>query len=488
MPLFIYKNKIQPLMFAFSNIWKAIKHSPHRWCLIALFIYAFTAIYVHSNKAFYKNPDAIVIYDATGYYAHLQWWFTGQDVDFTLHSQRPHQNFLIPITTKNQQASQVNKYSTGVALLQVPFFLIGHVVAGYQEVHQDGLWRPYMWWTTFGALLYAWMALVLVWLFLRPHFEDKVIAVVLLGLGLGTNWWNYTINAPFMSHNYSCFLFALTLLFSQKWYQSGKWSHFLVLAIGVALIANTRLPNLVYGLVIAFGGVYDWPSLKTRVQFLAKNWVQLLVGLYIIILSFFPQLYYWRQATGYWFFNAYANNGEGFFWTQPLILEILIGYRKGWLIYTPLMFLALAGFIQLYRQHRAWFPSIALYTLVNIYVVSCWGCWWYGGSFGMRALVEAMIPLAFPLAAFLQWAQQRRWSRAFFTGAVVFFIGLNMLHIYQQEQGILHWDSMSRATYWHSFGVFPPYSEEFRAAQDSLWIHPNTALESKRIERVSTIW
>ncbi len=475
-------------MSLYTSVKRRFGTIANKFSLLALFIYLVTAVILHKNKELFYSPQFIIAFDAMGYYSYLQWLFISEERDVKVIAQEFNPHYTVKTYNTAGEEVFVNKYSTGLAMLQVPFFLIGHVVAHVRDFPQDGLSAPYLWWTTFGALLYAFLALLILRRFLLRYYNDGVVGFVLLGIIFATNWWYYIFHHPFMSHNYSCFLFILTLYCSQRWYETGAWKHYIPLAIGVGLIAAVRVPNLVYGVVLAFGGVYNLESLQKRLSFLGAHWLQMVVGAVIVVGFFVPQLWYWHETTGHWWFNTYLANDEHFYWAEPMVGEVLIGYRKGWFIYTPIVMLMLFGLFFLRRQYPQWLPSIIIYLVINIYVVSCWGWWWYGGSFGMRALTESMIPLALPFAALLHWAKDRAWSRAFFFGAIFFFTTLNQLQTHQYAIMVIHYQSMTRKAYWHSFGKFPPYSKEFRAKNDSLFYHPNMHLESHREQRVSTIW
>lgn len=475
-------------MSTLTNKLPFLKKIAYPYCTVVLFTFALTAVILHKNKELFYHPYYIIAFDSMGYYQYMQWFWLEDSPPVQEAAQEFNPHFTVKSQNRAGEEIFVNKYSVGVALLQSPFFIMGHWIAKAGGWYVNGWSTPYIWCTTFGSLLYAFLALLFLARFLLQHYEDPVVAVVLAAVVGATNWWYYIFHQPYMSHNYTCFLFALTLYYSQQWYKTGAWKHYIPLAIGVGLIAAVRIPNLVYGLVLAFGGVYNKESLQKRLLFLWEQWEQMLVGAFIVVAVLYPQLWYWKTVTGYAWFNAYAANEEHFYWLQPMIAEVLIGYRKGWFVYTPVMLLAVWGFINLYQQKKAFFPSILLYLVLNIYIVSCWGWWWYGGSFGMRALMECCIPLALPLAALLEWARKKTWTKAFFYGAIVWFIFLNQLQTHQHDLGILHYQSMTREAYWHAFLKFPPYSEEFHAEMDSLLYHPNMHLESHREEYVSTIW
>lgn len=180
----------------------------------------------------------------------------------------------------------------------------------------------------------------------------------------------------------------------------------------------------------------------------------------LFFITFIPLLLYWHQTTGYWFINSYGKTQGTFFFSDPMIGEILWGYKKGWLVYSPLMFLSILGLFFLYQRLSNIFWGIFLYTLLNWYIVSAWWCWWYGGSFGMRALIESMLPLSFALASFLHWAFQRKWKQIPITLLIIGGLGLNMLQSYQYAHNCIHSFGMTKNAYWTVFGKIPPLSPE----------------------------
>ena len=73
---------------------------------------------------------------------------------------------------------------------------------------------------------------------------------------------------------------------------------------------------------------------------------------------------------------------------------------------TEFLIFALIGFYWLYKYQRKIFPAIFLFSVIFIYICFAWDIWWYGGSLGIRAMVQAYAVLAFPLAAFTQFTQR----------------------------------------------------------------------------------
>ena len=152
------------------------------------------------------------------------------------------------------------------------------------------------------------------------------------------------------------------------------------------------------------------------------------------------------MITGHWFFYSYIN--ESFFFTKPRIFETLISFRKGLFIYTPLMFVAFIGLFFIKKRLPQLSSAIWLFTIVNIYVVSSWWCWWYGGSFGLRAYIEMFalwsIPLAIIIEKVVAFNKILKWSSLTFLSLLVL---LNIFQSVQYWRGALHWDGMNYKLY-----------------------------------------
>ena len=122
--------------------------------------------------------------------------------------------------------------------------------------------------------------------------------------------------------------------------------------------------------------------LKKKIQLLFehKKSVFLLILTGIIMIS--PQLFLWKYSSGQWIYNSYAAYGHEFHFTHPHIIEGFFSYRKGWLLYSPIMTIAIIGLIPFYRRFKFFFAGVFIFLLLNIYFVLSWHMWWYAGCFG----------------------------------------------------------------------------------------------------------
>jgi hypothetical protein len=179
-----------------------------------------------------------------------------------------------------------------------------------------------------------------------------------------------------------------------------------------------------------------------------------------IILSFFVllcigaiQVTYWYLYSGSLIYYGYKNPGEGFEFLWPYTLKFLFSFRKGWLIYTPLMVFSLWGIYLLWKKKSPIFLSVFLFFFVNLYVVSSWSCWWYAQSMGQRAMVQSYAVMSLPLGyALMAISKQKLWKRSLNAVVIILLVVLNLFQTWQIRHNIISKDRMTFAYYLNTFG------------------------------------
>ena len=163
-----------------------------------------------------------------------------------------------------------------------------------------------------------------------------------------------------------------------------------------------------------------------------------------------PQLVYWKYSTGSWVYYSYGE--EGFYFNHPHIIDGLFSYRKGWFIYTPLMLFFVIGFFFMRKRIPELLLPLSIFLLLNIYVVFSWWCWWYGGSFGARPMIDSYGLLALPFATLLEKViSRKKWQKIMASVFLLFFIYMNLFQTRQYRTSMIHWDSMTKQAYWKVF-------------------------------------
>jgi len=335
---------------------------------------AILAIFININLRMYgdeyNKPKNVVANDVIDYYAYLPAAFIYGDM--TLNFKETDPDFFSDKIWgfKQENEKYVLKYTMGLSLMYLPFFLLSHCYAMVSEYPTDGYSFPYEGGLIFASLFYFILGLVFLRLFLKKYFSDNVIAAVLLVISLATNMTHYLVYEPAMSHSFMFFLMCLFIYLTDKWHNNNKIGTAIFIGITMGLISLIRPTNIIIGLLFLLWNVNSFSAIKEKTRLFIKNYKSLIIIVFFTFLIWIPQFLYWHSVTGHFLYYSY--NNEGFFFLKPKILHVLLGFRKGWLIYTPVMFFALLGILTVYKTHNRWFFGILTFVVLNIYIISSW--------------------------------------------------------------------------------------------------------------------
>jgi len=355
----------------------------------------------------WKQPggEATISWDAASYYMYLPAQFIYKDLKKCAFGDSILKQYAFADRFEaghlHPSGNYVLQYAAGQAVIYSPFFLIGHLVAKSSDTWPaDGFSYPYQVSIGLGMLLYALLGLCVLRKALLYVFTDKAVAVTLVVIVFSTNYLNYAAIDGAMTHNTLFTVYALLILFIIKFYKRPTLPSALAVGLLIGIATLTRPTEIIAWILPACWGITRTQDIRERLRFMAAN-VQYPVS---ALLAFGAvtsvQLIYWKRIAGSWLVYSYGN--QGFSFLRPHIIECLFSYRAGWFVYTPVMILSLIGLAALYKNHRQYYWSIFLFSLVFMYVCFSWDIWWYGGSLGKRAMIQAYPALAFPLAAFFQ--------------------------------------------------------------------------------------
>lgn len=434
----------------------------HKWFLLSYAVIVLCVIFTSNSWKMFKEYPYQFNYgnDVNQYYSYLPSAVIHDDLSMSYYNERGY--WLVADTN----GVPLQKMTMGMSLLYSPFFMVGHTVALNSTYKADGYSKPYSTSLKIGTYLYVIIGLFLLYLSLLYFFSPVISALSILLIFLSTNLFYYTLCEGEMSHSYLFFLFSVIIFNSIKWFETYKTKNilFLGLAFGMAvLIRPTSALMFVFILFYALS--------KTNVIDLIKE--QYKIILVTIILFFIPlffQMLYWKIYGGNWMRWSYGD--ESFYFSSPHIIEFLVGYRKGWLVYTPIMIFALIGMLFLKKKIPAMKWSIPLISFLAIYILSSWWCWWFGGSFGSRSMVEYYALLIFPLAAFIDKIATLKYIKYGFILIFGFTIFYNILGTHKKNWWEVHWDSMSKASFWYTFSKIG-LNEEEKVELETLHINPD---------------
>lgn len=398
----------------------------------------------------WQQPENIIAWDVKSYYAYLPAVFVQHDYTLSFINDDPDYYFQYYWPYCTDEGKYVIKTSMGLAILYAPFFLGSHLLASPLGYVADGYTAPYALALVLASIFYTVLGCAFLRKVLLRRFSEAVTTLTLVVTVIFTNLcWYATLGTP-MSHAFTFCLFSLFMLLTENWYARPSIGRTLGIGLLAGFIALVRPGNIIILLYFVLYGISNFSDLKERIGHLFRNWDKLLIMAVAAVAVWIPQILYWHSLTGQLFYYSYGSD-ERFFFAQPKMLAVLAGFRKGLLPYTPAMLFALLGFIPLFRR-KGDFWSVAVFSVVNLYIISSWWCWWYGGCFGMRAMVESYALLALPLAAFIAWmfSQRGKLRVAVFTLFILVTLKSGFLTI-QYDHLAIHYEAMTPKAYFDSF-------------------------------------
>jgi len=407
--------------------------------LYTLLVIVCLAVFV-SSKFWIKKP--VIDWDITLYYHYLPALFIYDDLKFEEPVAEWGKRHFYMKT--DEEGNKFVKMTAGPAILYSPFFFAGHAFASISESHPaDGFSAPYRLALLAAALAYALMGIYFLQKFLAFYVNKGVASLAAVLIFAGTNLPYYSFVEP-MSHVFSFALITLIYWRFEHYRRKPNWRDLILMSLSAGLIVLVRPTNviaLLFALILLIGDKSLSP----------KQWLQHgAIALLLILLAVSPQLFYWKYMTGHWVVYSYTE--EGFFFGNPQIWKGLFSYRKGWFVYSPILFVCLPGIYLLWRKFSRTAYAAMSTLLLAFWVTFSWWCWWYGGSFGARALIEFLPLMALALAFCLDWLLgQKLWTKipAFI---LICFLGIWSIFMNKQYKStIIHWDSMSKELFWKQF-------------------------------------
>ena len=397
-----------------------------------------------------EKKNALINWDVTSYYSYLPAIFVHKDLKFEflnnseINYAEKHQFW--PETAPN--GNKVIKTTMGMSVLYFPFFIISHIYSLVKDkVVANGFSKPYEIGLTFSSIFYMMIGLFFLAKVLSSIYDEKKVSILLFLVFLGTNLFYYATTEPCMSHVYTFSLASVFMYITMKIYEKNNWKFFIFLGLISGLLFLVRPTNILFILAFLLYKIESFSSLNKRLYWLIQHYKKLTISIVISVLIGSVQFFYWKWATGNWFFNSYV--GEQFYFNQPRIIEFLFSYRKGWLVYTPIFIFSFLGLYKMYVRKNPWFFSILIMLPVLVYLFSSWWCWWFGGGFGMRPMIDYYPLLIIPLGEIL--STKISYKKYILNFILAGFVSLNLFQTLQRRNLVIHWDSMSKESYWAFF-------------------------------------
>jgi hypothetical protein len=228
-------------------------------------LYAGFLIAINNN---WKREQGVIGNDVISYYAYLPATFIFHDIK--LEKQETYEKGTFwPETLPN--GSKVIKTTMGLSILYSPFFfaahfyekLFGDSAFGYSNTYQLGL--------LIAALFYFFIGIIFLKKILRTYFSDKITAITILAVALGTNLLYYVSGEGAMSHVFNFALFNVFIWLTILWEKDKKVSLLLLIGAIAGLISLVRPSNIIILLFFFLFGVYSKNTFTERLKHIFGN-------------------------------------------------------------------------------------------------------------------------------------------------------------------------------------------------------------------------
>ena len=350
----------------------------------------------------------VVSSDGYNYYVYLRSAVIDHDLDF--HNDFKHFTDIWFWKTYQPRETPTgylsNVFSVGPAVLWAPFYLVAHgiillinLLGG--SITADGFSRPYQLAVFLGTNFFAALGFMLTYRLGKTLFRPKAALFGTITVWLGSFILYYTIFEPSMSHALSFFTVSL---FIWRWHitrQRRNIYGWLLLGLAAGLMMLVRWQNGLFMLYPALESLsLYFGAVRTRhLRRLSDIFTGNIAFLAAAAAAFLPQLLAWKIIYGRWL--TLPQGGSFMKWDAPMLLEVWFSTRHGLFAWTPLVYLAAAGWLLLIKKDRQLAGITAVTFLVMSYTNSAIADWWAGWGFGMRRFDGFLLPFALGLGALL---------------------------------------------------------------------------------------
>lgn len=412
---------------------------------IGLFIIVLSQRFLSDKQRGLMNS---VSSDGVGYYCYLPAAVIYQDFSYRFYYQDENKinPFYRPGITKYKD-SGVNKYYCGTAICLLPFFLVGVLISLIAGTDVNGYTDTFLMLVSIASIIYYLLSVFFISKIAKFfNVPEKISLVGCLIFFFGTNLFHYTIQEPSMSHVYSFFAISFFLYLFTRIIERKDPTNFIILGLAIGLVFLIRPVNVI---IILFTPFF-FNNFKEYLIFLKSILVCNLKGFFYFVLavlvSIFIQFLLYYFQTGDFIILSYE--GETFNFFKPEFLNVLFSYRKGLMLYVPILFWA---FLFILLTNNNWYKKVVFFiTFASfLYITSSWWCWWYGGSLSIRPIIDILPTfILFSILLFHKLAAIKR--RLVFLVSIPFLF-YNQLLAYQYSNLLIETENMDKEKFWDAF-------------------------------------
>lgn len=398
--------------------------------------------------------------DGVGYFSYLtSTWFDHDLLFFDewaqagliRHSQNDIQILFKDVTETNHLS---NHWTAGTSLAWYPAFVAADALtrATGRPTH-DGLATTYVAAVAFVSALAGLFVLLAGMRVVRESFSNRIAAIAAIAIWFGSPLAWYSLRHASMSHALSAALCSGVVLLSLRLREKVTLANVFALGLSVGFACAVRPQNITIALVPLF--VADVRPLLRRIHAL------LLGGLIAALPQLIASTVIYGGPLVFVNIGGRAHSWQMFRRFRPL--ETIFSWYHGMATWTPLVVIAIAGLVLLYRHDRGLARAGLATFAAQWLLLSTLERWFWGGaSFGQRRFDSCTIFFILGLAAVLH--RLPKWLGALMTIAacawtMALFIAathLNLNRFQTPDQLLVAFQSALGDPAWRSLLGFTP--------------------------------
>ncbi|MCX6244922.1 MAG: hypothetical protein NTU98_09475 [Bacteroidetes bacterium] len=247
-------------------------------------------------------------------------------------------------------------------------------------------------------------------------------------------------------------LYSLVIYLAVSSFRSPRLYKTILLALFSGLTLLAQGTGYLVLLIPLFWGMHDRTSAKEKFTRMVKNYRNSLVFIFVILLVVIVPVVILKISPGNISFLDFKLPGLFILNFRYLWID-LFSFNHGWLIYSPVILLSIAGFYFLAERNREIYYAVFILTFLGILFGSCWTELGSTDVFGQIAFVQLLAVLSLPLGYLLKVISEK--GRIAITLTAVFcslFLLLNLFQTWQYNNGIILKSGMTADAYCRVFG------------------------------------
>lgn len=350
----------------------------------------------------YFITEQAVYGDGLYYYAYTHSIFKDHDLNFSnelshrydhKHNNSNAKELPGGLLPKTQNGFVANKYAIAAPIAWLPAFAIADFFAnvinhfnktfpinGYADIYQIFVGLENIFFVAIGTIA--------VYRFLQKHFSKQIAFLAATTMLLGSNLFYYGSFDVINSHPFSFLISSFFLFYWWGTKERRTRKRWIIVGALIGLLSATRIQDLIFICLPAFE--------------LIKNRKKYFMNIFLLLLGFFaallPQIIVWKILYGT-LYSPYVSGGFSFI--SPNFFGTLFNSRTGIVFWTPIFLICIFGLVKLIKKQA----NLARYSIgiciLEFYLISSWGAWDQGESFGIRMFISIIPFLTIGLAEFL---------------------------------------------------------------------------------------